>query len=238
MTFRLRNSPVRLLGKIALTSVIALSSAIIAHGDTLDDWTFETSMPNGTGTDNGPYAPDGGILTLGAGASGHHASASTAWSTISGNGSLSAYNSNHWGVNDYWQFTLTTLGYNDITVSYAQEGSSTGPANFQFQYSTDGTSFTNFGSAYSLTSSTSYKTSSFDLSMVPGVNTAPTVYFRVLDTSTTAIGGGSVGAAGSDHIDDFVVSGLIAIPEPSVYMLLGIGLLVCAQRFLRGRNSS
>ena len=31
---------------------------------------------------------------------------------------------------------------------------------------------------------------------------------------------------------------LAAIPEPSVYMLLGVGLLLCGQRFFRRRRSS
>ena len=36
-------------------------------------------------------------------------------------------------------------------------------------------------------------------------------------------------------IDNFTFS---AIPEPSVYMLLGVGILLCGQRFLRGRKST
>ena len=43
---------------------------------------------------------------------------------------------------------------------------------------------------------------------------------------------------GSDNgvaLDDF---SLAAIPEPSVYMLLGVGILLCGQRFLRRRKSA
>ncbi len=44
---------------------------------------------------------------------------------------------------------------------------------------------------------------------------------------------------GSDNgvsVDDFSLSAA-PIPEPSVYMLLGVGLLFCAQRFLRGKRA-
>ncbi|MBA2436145.1 MAG: PEP-CTERM sorting domain-containing protein [Chthoniobacterales bacterium] len=44
-------------------------------------------------------------------------------------------------------------------------------------------------------------------------------------------------ASGSDNgisVDDFSLS---AIPEPSVYMLLGVGLLFCGQRFLRRKRA-
>ncbi|MGH7937248.1 MAG: hypothetical protein ACRD5Z_07360 [Bryobacteraceae bacterium] len=58
------------------------------------------------------------------------------------------------------------------------------------------------------------------------------VYFRVvaLEPST---GSGSRDTVG---IDNLMVTAT-AIPEPSVYMLLGVGLLLCGQRFLRGRKS-
>ncbi len=45
-------------------------------------------------------------------------------------------------------------------------------------------------------------------------------------------------AVGSDDglgIDNF---SLAAVPEPSVYMLLGVGILLCGQRFLRRRKSA
>ena len=41
--------------------------------------------------------------------------------------------------------------------------------------------------------------------------------------------------AGTDNgiaIDNFTFSAVL-VPEPSVYMLLGVGLLLCGQRFLR-----
>jgi len=45
-------------------------------------------------------------------------------------------------------------------------------------------------------------------------------------------------ATGSDNgvaVDDFSLSA--PVPEPSVYMLLGVGLLFCGQRFLRSRRA-
>jgi PEP-CTERM motif len=42
------------------------------------------------------------------------------------------------------------------------------------------------------------------------------------------------GADAGIAIDNFTFS---AAPEPSVYMLLGVGILLCGQRFLRRKSS-
>jgi hypothetical protein len=47
---------------------------------------------------------------------------------------------------------------------------------------------------------------------------------------------GSAGSATSSNwrVDDLnLTAGAVAVPEPSVYMLLGVGILFCGQRFLR-----
>ena len=57
---------------------------------------------------------------------------------------------NHWAVGDYFQFSLSTIGFNSLTVSFDATGSNTGPRDFILQYRTTGVTFTDFAN-YSIT---------------------------------------------------------------------------------------
>lgn len=189
-----------------------LLSASAAFASTLADWTFETSVP----TTAGPYSPE-----IGSGsASGSHASGSAVYSTPAGNGSSHSYSANYWGVNDYWQFSVSGTGASHIVVAWNQMGSSTGPRDFNFQYSTDGSTFTTFASyslpssvtSWSAASSNALSAFSEDLSSVTALNNAPTIYFRLKDADTTSVNGGTVGTTGTDRIDNFTVTASTGTP--------------------------
>ena len=224
--------------KLAAIVAMAITFSVSAEAQTtLAHWTFEnTGVAGVSNTTTFTYGPaDAGTLSLGSSASGSHASAGTDWSFPAGNGSARALSSNNWSVNDYYQFTLSTAGYEALSVSFGQLGSATGPANFSFQYSTDGNTFQAFGSPITLTSTSTWNVSNFDLSSVPSLNDAANVYFRIINTSTNSIGGvDPVAATGTSRIDDFLVTGTV-IPEPSTYAMMGLGamLLVGFQRFRR-----
>jgi len=226
--------------RLALTTVsaLALTAALQVRADTLAQWTFETSGPSITGTS----ATFGGIVpeTLYSGAtaaaSGTHAGAGTVWSSPSGNGSPHSFSANLWAQGDYFQFTLspdlTDYTYSGIAVSYDQNGSATGPKTFYFAYSTDGSTWNTVGSDYALTSGITWSTGtggqptqeSFDLSAITALDTASTMYFRIVDDSATtggAINGGNVGTAGTDRTDNFTITASgTAIPEPASAALL------------------
>ena len=115
---------------------------------TITQWTFETNTPadvtNNVGIAN--IGPDNGFGN----ASGLHALATTDWTTPVGNGSANSLSANEWSVGDYFQFQTTTQGYSGISLSWDQTSSNTGPRDFQLSYSTNGTTFTNFGSSFSV----------------------------------------------------------------------------------------
>ncbi len=225
-------------------AVAAFAFAIqSSFADTLALWTFETTSNSLTGASAslGPILADSGSGS----ASGVHASAATVWSHPAGNGSGSSFSANTWAQGDYFQFQVSTLGFLDITASYDQTRSSTGPATFTFSYSTDGINFTPFLTDYTVLnnaasagppvtaawSATSARQSAYtftqDLSALSAVENIPALYFRVIDDSAT----GAVGGTG--RIDNFLVSAT-AVPEPSILGLLGLGACALALRRSRG----
>jgi len=219
------------MNKIAAMLFVALLAPFTsppAQAVIIANWTFETSKP----TTAGPFSPEVGSGS----ASGFHASTSVVYNSPSGNGSTNSFSSTRWSVGDYYQFQVSTLGLAGISVSWDQISSSTGPRDFDLEYSTDGINFSTFGSAYTVlvnaspnfwATNSTVNTTSFadDLSSITALNNAASVYFRLADISTTSASGGTVGTAGTDRVDNFVVA---AVPEPSTYeicLLGGLGLL-------------
>ena len=228
-------------GEFVSATILILILAASAQAQTIAQWTFETSQPSGS-----PGA--GNYLTniaaeVGSGTgSGWHAGAST-YSTPVGDGSVHSFSSSLWAVGDFYQFDTSTVGYSGIRVEWDQASSGTGPGFGHLQYSTDGNTFTPFGSDYSIVvnatpnawSSATYNPLfhyTVDLSSVTALNNDSTVWFRLVDPNTTSANGGTVGTAGTDRVDNFTVE---VVPEPHSLALLG-GFGILAWNFVRRRK--
>lgn len=231
-----------LIGSAAPLNVPGGSTVLTTWGfDSLTAGTIAPSASPGAGVAATAGAADSGTQATGSQASGLHAGAST-YSTPTGNGSTASFNSNTWAVGDYYQFTLNTLGADNINVTFGQVGSGTGPRDFKLSYSTDGTAFTDFVTytvALSDWSNSTVRNTGiqlFDLSAVTALNNQASVFFRLVDTSTTSISGGTVGAGGTDRVDDFTVSDgpvtIQVVPEPNTVLTLigGLGVLGLLRR--------
>ena len=214
----------RLLAVIGM--VMGLAS-VAARADTIADWTFETSQPSKSGS----FAPE-----VGSGAaSGSHASGSSVYSSPSGNGSAHSFSSNYWSSGDYYQFQVATTSLSGLSLTWDQISSSTGPKDFELEYSTNGTSFTNFQSysvlsnggstTWSSTTPITASSYSFNLASVAALNNQASVYLRLVDLDTVSAGGGTVGTAGTDRVDNFAVMATAApVPLPAGIWLLGSGI--------------
>jgi hypothetical protein len=115
-------------------------------------------------------------------------------------------------------FNVSTLGFSNIVVSFATQGTSTGFNSNQFQYSLDGINFIDFGSPYVPLSAFGSVPVVFTLSSILGLNNNPLAAFRIVFNGATS-------STGTNRIDNFVVEGASAtVPEPMSVMLLLTGL--------------
>lgn len=190
------------------TAALTLAATLPLHAVTISQWTFETSQP----TTSGPFGPESGFGS----AMASHADSSAAFSNPVGNGSAESWSATRWAFGDYWQFQVSTIGFKDISISWDQAGSGTGPRDFALQFSTDGSLFTQVGAEYQIaaqnwSSSTFHNGFTFapDLSAISLLIADQTnVFFRLVENSTTNIDGtGAVTAAGTSRIDNFTVTG-------------------------------
>lgn len=134
-------------------------------------------------------------------------------------------------------FSLSTSGYENIVLTYATFGTSTGFTTQQWSYSTDGGA--NYMVFFSVTPNTSYTSEPVDFSSVSDINDASSILFEL------TLDGASGSSNGSDHFDNIQFNGdaITPVPEyPWLGLMSGAGLLgVCVlhvwcQR--RRRNSA
>ena len=118
-------------------------------------------------------------------------------------------------------FNVGTVGFSNIVVSFATQGTSTGFNSNQFQYSLDGVSFIDFGSPFTPTTAFGAVPIVFSLAAIAGLNNNPNAAFRIVFNGATS-------STGNNRIDNIVVEGTSmdtsAVPEPTTALLLASGL--------------
>lgn len=217
-------------------AVVAMSLSASAGAVTVAQWDFESTTP--ADASNVVSYPNAIAPAIGSGnASGVHVSSATDWTTPAGNGSANSFSSNEWAVGDYYQFQTSTIGYVDISLSWDQTSSNTGPRDFKLSYSTNGSSFTDFSNysvlanaspnpVWNASTSSSLYSFSYDLSAITALDNQPNVYFRLVGVSTVAANGGTVASGGTDRVDNFMIAAA-PVPEADTYAMLlaGLGLV-------------
>ena len=219
----------------AISAAAAVSAA--ANAALVAGWSMPTAVAAATTGSNYTYgAADQGAQTAGSSLTGYHAAAATTWSSPAGTGSTYSLSSNTWGVGDYYQVTVDTRGYGDISISWDQTRSSTGPSVFDLKMSVDGgANFTTVNAGYSVvqaggtgTGTSSWNTTTgqtgFTTTTIAGSAAAgkASVIFRFVNTLAVASGG-------TNRIDNILVTGN-AVPAPGALALLGVAGLIGARR--------
>jgi hypothetical protein len=119
----------------------------------------------------------------------------------------------------------TTL-YEDIKVSWAQRGTSSGFQSREFLYSTDGVNYTSFATDTGVLTAT-WVLESYDLSAIAAVENVPAAYFAIRLS-------GATGSTGNNRFDNLTVEGTL-IPEPSTAVIALLGLAAGGAVTMRAR---
>ncbi len=119
-------------------------------------------------------------------------------------------------------FNVSTLGFSNIVVSFATQGTSTGFNSNQFQYSLDGINFIDFSPPYTPLTAFGTLPLVFSLTSIIGLNNNPNAAFRIVFNGATS-------STGTNRIDNIVFDGTRetipeSIPEPTTAVLLLSGL--------------
>lgn len=226
---------------------VAVAVASSASASVVVGWTINTAFPTGTGnvpTGNTylPPNPAGAGLAetgdniAGSQLSAFHSVAAATYTSPSGNGSQYAFSSNNWNPGDYYEARFSTLGFSDLTLTWDQTRSSTGPINFKVAMSIDGgANFTDLstytvlqsgggGAPGTWTTTTPLAIYSNSVSLGASAENLSLVIVRFIDAEAAASA-----AAGSSRIDNvFVYSG--PVPAPGAIALLGLAGLASRRR--------
>jgi hypothetical protein len=223
----------KLITSFFTAACFAICAAPQIQAATIAQWDIEglTTPPDATNAVAGPAV----LASSGTGSlSGVHANNGSDWTTPAGPASANSYSVNTWTAGDFYHFTTSSLGFENLTVSFDATGSATGPRDFQIAYSTDGVTYTPFATYALVNASWSADPAfvnpatahfDFDFSSVPSLDNAPIASFRLIQVGTTSIGGGTVGTGGTSRVDNITVSGTALIPEPGTLTLAGLGVI-------------
>lgn len=108
-------------------------------------------------------------------------------------------------------------GLQDLIVTFATRGTSTGFNSGLWSYSTDGSTFVSAGLASTASTSTTFALATADFSSIPQLDNDGTVWIRYTLSGASA-------SAGNNRIDNLQLNATpIAVPEPSAILLLAAG---------------
>jgi len=197
--------------------LIFLAASQAALADELAIWNFNDSDLNvdhgsGTLTSNFNVAN----LLFAAGTNNNARQGDAAGQGLSLQGGTSLANNGH-----NITLNVSTVGFSNILVSFATQGTSTGFNSNQFQYSLDGINFVDFGPPYTPLTAFGTVPLVFSLVSIAGLNNNPNAAFRVIFSGATT-------STGNNRIDNIVIEGTSAtvepVPEPATALLLLSGL--------------
>jgi hypothetical protein len=223
---------------VVTTALVALTHA--ASGAVVTQWTFNSSNAALTLT---PYIGAGTATYVG-GTAANGTGIASGW--VDDTTAVSPVVNNRWTMTTFptassasgtagAQFAVSTVGYEDVIVTFGLRNSNTSSKYAMLQYSTDGTNFTNFGDVITGTGDV-WTSVSRDLSALTTADNNSTFAFRVVSVfapGTSAYAAAkstsTYAATGTYGFDLVTVSGA-AIPAPGAVSLLAVTALMARRR--------
>lgn len=215
-----------------LSAVAAVALCAAAHADIVAGWTFQNAafVSSTVGSQTFTYPQTGTDTAF----TGFHADAATLWYNNVGNGSSAAVNSNRWAIGDYYQASLSTTGYTDISLNFDMTRSASGPANFKIDISTNGgSSWSTIGTLAVLQNGAAPNASWTSASYSAAYTTTITGITAAADQASLLIRWIATSAAtstgGTARIDNVQIQGTL-VPAPGAAALVGLAGLIARRR--------
>ena len=213
-----------------LSAVAAVALCAAAQADIVAGWTFQNAAFVNTAGATFTYPQTGTDTAF----TGFHADAATQWYNNVGNGSSAAVNSNRWAIGDYYQASLSTTGYTDISLNFDMTRSASGPANFKIDISTNGgSSWSTIGTVAvlqnGLAPNASWTSASYsaayttNLTGITAAANQASLLIRWIATSAATSTGGTA------RIDNVQIQGTL-VPAPGAAALVGLAGLIARRR--------
>ena len=227
---------------LAAASLAVIASPPAANANVALEWTFE-SLNWGTNPPGAPPSTVANVITglqpeinpghLTAAASlVHNPPTGTAFVVgWTGNGSNRSLSSDHWNMNDYYEFDVPANMYSSL--SFSMTGGFHSPGYFRISYSRNNGPWTYFdsvfpnGSNWTPTAADPASTYWFDLSNVPGLTG-----IRVVDSTNGNVTSSLYPRNNENTIDDVTFS---IAPEPASAVAIAPAAFILARR--RRKNS-
>jgi MYXO-CTERM domain-containing protein len=223
---------------LTLAAGWALAAATPLHAVVFTQWNFNSNPADanaGTGTLT-PVIGAGTATLIGETTSSFNSGDASGGSSDPATGDDSGWSVTTWapqGEADKTrgvQFSVSTVDQQNITITWDQRHSNTAAKHVQFQYSTDGTTFTDLGDLYTATAGDTWFTNRLaNLSSITGVNNNANFAFRIVQSfapSTSAYQ--NSGTSSSYNITgtwrfDMVTINATPVPEPEEYAAMAAG---------------
>lgn len=220
--------------------------AATANAGIITQWNFNDG-DGSTGTGTTSTAIGTGLASLVGGATATFASGNSGTGSSDPEGADdAAWNLSSWAAQSTGsgtrgaRFDVSTVGFQNIVVTWDNRHSNTSSKFVRFEYTTDGSTFSTAGVANggvfeASAGDTWFNTRSVDLSSIVGVANNASFGFRVVSifapgTSAYATSnpGSSYGTAGTFRFDMVTINGVI--PSPASAALMSLGVLAIGRR--------
>jgi len=203
---------------LSLFVMIGFSSVVVGQ-TTLAKWTFPSTSANAT-CDESSANNVGKTLTITANGAG-----ATRYTDTGASGTLDkCASATRWDTgadNYYFLFeNINTTSFNSVAFSAkVRAGNNNAPRDFKIQYRVNNGSWNDIGSAFAFPASANWYPIASKLILPASAANQADVDIRILQTSNTSIGNGSIGTGGGAWVgvDDVVVEGSSLLATSTLY---------------------